>query len=551
MLQRKVMVIGVDAATLDLVRPWAGEGRLPNFQRFLENAACPLRSTVPMVSAAAWSTFATGLNPGKHGIIDFCQLEPDRYEARFVNARHRHGATFWEIAGQAGIRGGIINVPVTYPPRPYNGFIVSGVLSPSPNRKMTSPPELFDELMEACPDYAIDANVANTSGRDVRLLFLQRSLACIKTRQQAAVALYRKHRPPLFCVVFTITDRLCHYFWRYLELNRAGRHTSETEKLLGESIFAAYSKIDEAIGALVDVAGDDTDVFILSDHGSGPRSGGINMRNLLLQHGLLTKIRSGLLRRTIRRTINTVARSAPTSLKSWAKTRLAATTSRAASSVACGGIDFSRTQAYPVGEAAGLFVNLKGRQPQGIVEPGAEYEAVRDRLIDILSNLTDPDTNRPIASKVHRREEIWSGPYVKRLPDVVMEQEVKHYDTRLNPEVENEDIFYSLDGLEPTSLYHSGQHTRNGLLMAMGPHIRRCPELPQADIADVPATILALTGCEIPECFDGRVLTEMLTDDVEIPGRRSGGADDGDDQEVFSEEEKAIVEERLKGLGYL
>ncbi len=114
MPQRKVMIIGLDALTLDLVQPWARAGLLPNLKRFMdEGSSGLLRSTVPIMSPAAWSTFATGLNPGKHGIIDFCQLAHDSYQASFPNSTHRRGASFWEIAGRQGVSGGVINVPIT------------------------------------------------------------------------------------------------------------------------------------------------------------------------------------------------------------------------------------------------------------------------------------------------------------------------------------------------------------------------------------------------------------------------------------------------------
>ena len=126
------MVIGLDAVTLELLRPWAEEGRLPNLARFLgDGASGPLRSTVPPNSPAAWSTFATGMNPGQHGILGFHQFLPEEYEPHLMNAASRRGETFWEIAGRHGLRGGVINLPFTFPPRPYNGFLITGVLTPS------------------------------------------------------------------------------------------------------------------------------------------------------------------------------------------------------------------------------------------------------------------------------------------------------------------------------------------------------------------------------------------------------------------------------------
>jgi len=547
---KKVMVIGLDAATLDLVRPWAAAGRLPNLRRFMEQGAFgPLRSTLPVMSPAAWSTFATGVNPGKHGIIDFCQLAPDNYEARFVNARDRRGRTFWEIAGDHGCQGGVINVPITYPPRAYSGFIISGVLSPGVRREMASPPEAFDELLAASPDYAVDVDLLAAGGGDVREQFLQRALRTTEARTQAAVGLYRRYRPAMFCVVFMAADRISHYFWHYYEAAKAGERPPDDR--LGQAIGLVYEKLDEAVGALLAEADDDTDVLILSDHGAGPLRKGLNMRKVLARAGLLAEVRPGLLNRLVKGRIEAFARVAPTSLKSRIKARMGGLARRAATVVARSGIDFSRTRAYPTGDSAGVFVNLRGRQPKGLVEPGDEYEAVRDEIIKVFSELADPQTHRRVAKKVYRREEAFSGPCLEALPDVIMEQKDYLYATTLVSEAGGDEVFYDLPDPGASGLHRHGDHRRDGVVMALGPHIRP-GEVCGAEIADVPATVLALLGCPIPADFDGRALTEMFTDDVPPPERMDDGQGaDGSGGEVYSEEDRKAIEERLKGLGYL
>ncbi|OPX23268.1 MAG: hypothetical protein B1H04_03865 [Planctomycetales bacterium 4484_123] len=547
MAQRSVMVIGLDSATLELVRPWSDQGRLPNLARFLRRGAHgTLLSTLPAISPAAWSTFATGLNPGKTGIVDFCQVSAHSYQASFVSSSVVRGRQFWQIAGEQGVRGGILNVPVTYPPRPFNGFIITGLLSPGVNRQMASPPEVFDDLMEASPDYAVDVNVTADGVRDIKAVFLETTLKVIEARKQAALGLYRKHRPPLFVVAFTASDRICHYFWNYHAAATAGQDLQGPEARYGQAIRLVYEALDEAVGALAAEAGDQTDVLILSDHGAGPLLKGINLRKVLARAGLLVESRPSMLKGAIER----FAKVAPMGLKSWIKAHLKGLTRRAASVVALSGIDFTRTRAYPSGDSAGIFVNLKGRQPQGTVAPGAEYETVRDEVIAAVEAVVDPETGKPVAAKVHRREEVWSGPALENLPDLIMEQREMLYDTRLINEARGDDIFYPLPQPTRTKLFHVGGHRREGLFLAMGPHIRRA-ETRNAQIADVPATVLALLGCEIPEDFDGRVLEEILTDDVQVPGRTAPPSATPAPEAELSEEERRAVEERLKGLGYI
>jgi predicted AlkP superfamily phosphohydrolase/phosphomutase len=197
-----------------------------------------------------------------------------------------------------------------------------------------------------------------------------------------------------------------------------------------------------------------------------------------------------------------------------------------------------------------VFVNLRGRQPGGIVAAGAEYEAVRDEVIAVLSALTGPDGQK-VARKVYRREEVFTGPCSERLPDVIMAQRDYLYATTLVSEGGGDKVFYPLPDEGAKGLHRHGDHRPDGILLARGPHIRQA-ELADPQIADVPATVLALLGVPIPEDFDGRVLTEMLTEDIELSAPSPAVlADEGPGREVLTEEEARAVRDRLKGLGYL
>ena len=544
------MVIGLDGATLQLVKPWAAEGRLPNLAEFLASgAAGALRSTLPPDSPTAWSTFATGLNPGQHGVLSFYQWRPDAYKPEVMNASRRRGATFWEIAGRHGIRGGVLNVPVTFPPRAYNGFLISGLLTPTVGRRMASPPEIFDDLKAASPRYAIDVDMIAGGGRDPET-FLRQVLANLQARVEAALGLYSRHRPALFCVVFVAADRICHYFWPFLEAARAGRAVTAAQKRLGGAIQRVYEELDKAVGALVAAAGDDTDVIVMSDHGAGGLRKRLDLRNLLAREGLLVKRPARPAEGLRRYAVSVFAHHAPPALKRWSKSLFPMLAHRAVGILAAQGIDFHRTKAYPAGATQGVFVNLRGRQPSGIVEPGADYESVRDRIIAVLSGLCDPDTGRPVARAVYRREEVWSGECLGQLPDVIMEQEDNVYSVPMFVQGGSEDVFCPLPELNWSALQPLGGHRRDGLLLARGPHIRRA-EPHGANMADVPATILALLGCPIPENFDGRVLSEILTDDVMVTDRTARADAGGEGADGLTEQERAAVEKRLRGLGYV
>ena len=138
MTTRKVAVFGLDGITFDLLQPWLDEGRLPNLARLLaEGAGGPLRSTIPPVSASAWPSFMTGTNPGQHSLIDFTYPAQDSYEIRVSNGLTVAVPAVWQIAGAAGKQAGVVSLPMTYPPRPMNGFMLCSFLTPSPDSEYT------------------------------------------------------------------------------------------------------------------------------------------------------------------------------------------------------------------------------------------------------------------------------------------------------------------------------------------------------------------------------------------------------------------------------
>ncbi len=552
MPKSKLMIIGLDAATLRLVEPMAAEGKLPNLAKFMAGAAVgELASTLPAASPASWSTFATGMNPGGHGIISFVQMPQDSYAPCFLNASNRRGRTFWEIAGEEGVRCGIMNVPVTYPPRPCNGFVVGCLLSPSVSPNMVSPPELLNDLLETSPHYVIDIDVAARPGRDVRELMLKRALEAVACRQRAAIGLYRKHRPDLFCVVFTEIDRICHYFWTAHEAWRSGRTAEGLETRLGQAIEAVYQRTDEAVGAVLAEVGDDTDVLIVSDHGAGPVRTGLNMRRALAAEGLFGEVRPSLGRRLFKRSLYLGVKMMPTRLRARIKSTLPGLSSKTAGLVVETGVDWRRTLAYPCGDSGGIFVNLRGRQPMGTVAQ-EDYETVRDRIIRALEVLVDPNTGRRVMRKVHRREEIWSGPCLERLPDVLAEQEEQTYDTPLAlPTCASpDDLFYSLPPSLPTIRHRDGGHTRDGLIMAKGPDIKP-GRIEGARMLDVAPTVMAMLGCAVPAHFEGKVLTQMLQQQIEVKSLDDSQSGGGGSATALSSAEQQAVADRLRGLGYI
>lgn len=166
----RVLVIGLDGATFDLITPWVQQGLLPNVSRFMaEGCHAELRSIYNATSPLAWSTIVTGYNPGKHGIFYFTEKRRDSYGIRYINASFRKQKTIWKLLSESGKRVGVVNVPMTYPPEAVNGVMISGIDTPSTHNCFTYPPELADEIQSQVGDYIIDLRLRGTRGKETTI----------------------------------------------------------------------------------------------------------------------------------------------------------------------------------------------------------------------------------------------------------------------------------------------------------------------------------------------------------------------------------------------
>lgn len=156
----RLLILGLDGATFDLVHPWVREGLLPTFAGLLtEGAWGPLRSVPNMNTAPAWTTFMTGKNPGKHGVFWFAEEGERPGEVRFVSAADRQATSLWRLLSDGGRKVAVVNVPLTYPAEPVNGFMVSGFDAPSTaSPGFSRPVDLIHELERQCGRYILHAD---------------------------------------------------------------------------------------------------------------------------------------------------------------------------------------------------------------------------------------------------------------------------------------------------------------------------------------------------------------------------------------------------------
>jgi predicted AlkP superfamily phosphohydrolase/phosphomutase len=571
----RVFMIGWDGATFDLIHPWVREGKLPHIARLMQAGVHgPLQSTLPSWTFTAWSSFLTGNNPGKHGLYDFFRPVPGSYELEFTHGGHRHGASFWQLLSAAGRHVVSVSVPCTFPPEPVNGAMISGfdVLGSGPGAYVDArgmyPPGLFDELKQHVGLYPLDAKVMKEINEGRPEGVLERIEDTI--RRKAAVAKYLLRSRPWDCFMmhFGESDGAGHHFWKYMD--PASPLYSTQPAGMGDAILRVYQALDRQVGELTAELPADTTVLMMSDHGFGGVSNWVLYPNWWLHDRGLLSFRSGLKRRLARSLDNlklwAVGHLSP-KVKRWLYRRAKGQLARLEAHVRYGTIHWPATRAYfdenPYYPS--LRVNLKGRQPQGVVEPGKEYAELRDRLIRELEALRHPETGEPVVEKALRREEVYAGPRVDVAPDIVVKWALHQgysYAFRISSKSPRRRWIEQADpGYAHNQHYYggkSGTHRDHGIFVGSGPGVRRGGRVEGARIMDLAPTILHLVGVPVPEDMDGRVLQEILAECTAAPvrdqatnGRATAGAAGVVNGDGYSCEEEAKVAERLTALGYL
>jgi len=432
----KVLVLGLDGATLDVVRPLAQAGRLPNLAHWLrEGVAAPLASTTPPVSFPAWSSLATGLTPGEHGLFDFTQKIPGAYRIRFTNAGDRRGETLFARASRAGARVLCLGMPATFPPDPVNGLQVSGFDAPvstGTDARSASDAGLYRAIAARTgpwmtPDLdegTHDAGWHERAPAVLRARIARKTAFALEALR--ALGMGRAgdgSAPELACIVFSESDTAQHHFWRDFD-PASPRHDPGASAARRDAIPSVYEALDAACGALREAMGDDALCLVVSDHGAGGASDRVVHANArLAECGLLarTPARALAADRVMRAARDLALRALPPRLAQRAFRALPGAAARVEGTARFGGLDWARTLAFSeeANTQPGVWLNLRDREAAGCVAP-ADAERVRREVIDALLDWKLPGGG-PVVAWARPREEVYAGPCVVRAPDVVFE----------------------------------------------------------------------------------------------------------------------------------
>lgn len=536
----KLLIIGFDGATFDLIRPWAEQGYLPNLARLMQTGVHGnLRSTLPPVTSPAWPTFMTGCNPGKHGVFDF--IQPQGANFSLVNSTRIKQPTLWQRLSRLGCRVGVLNVPVTYPPQPLNGFMVTGILSPT-NATICYPETLIGRHEADLGKYRVAPNVQYKPGIEAE--FAEDIYDLVRAQGDWGLTFMQQEAWDVLMVHFIALDIMKHALWRFMDHTHPRYEPTEYE----HAIRNGYALVDTYIGRMLDQLPADTSVIVMSDHGFGPLHKMVNLNIYLMQTGLLalksdawTQLKSFAFQHGITPT-GAFRIASRIGIQNLA-TRVSKNTRNqiVGKFLSFDSVDWSRTMAYSMGHVGQVYLNMAGREPEGIVA-AAEYDSARQEVADALQELRDED-GRCLVTDIIPREETYHGPYTRFGPDLHLI--LDDYNIIAYP-------LFATEGKIITQQIRgdSGCHRSEGIFIAHGPNIQPGVTLPESNILDLAPTILHLLGERVPAIFDGRVLQEIFVKEAAVTYSDEEASYAFADQSLAAED-TAQVEERLRGLGYL
>lgn len=542
-----VAVIGLDGADWNILQPLLDAGRLPVLAGLMNRGAwARLKSVEPPVSSAAWTSMCTGVNPGAHGILGFARM--DGYGSQIIRSGDVRAPQLWDILRAAGLRSLVTNLPNLYPPVDVNGVMVTGMLTPDAASRWVHPKPLQESLLHAGLGFAPRPTVRELhrlGAEDAR-----RVLGESAALQGRTVLRLLREGP--FGLVFTVLDTgdLAHHAY----LGRAHAEAVETGQALldtsaGSIIAKHLDDLDELLGEITRALPADAAILVVSDHGFEPKPKTVYLNQWLATNGYLQRSRFGGSKDAMNWRKRTVAELlGKLKLGPLARLLPSGVRERQVAVPRLGRIlhapspNWRRTRAFldPTALGAGIRINLAGREPQGTVSPGPEYESLRDELISRLLAWREPGTDLPVITHAWKREDIHPGPHNGAEPDVIV---------RYRPDLKAAHT-YDPALIAPAEPDQAAWHSAEGVIIAAGPGIGPSGDLGAADIRDVAPTVLTLLGIAPPEHMEGRALA-CLTAEVREQAQVVALEDGVSAGSGLSGEDEAEVTARLEDLGYL
>jgi len=554
--KNKIAIIGYDGATWDIIDPLIKEGKLPNLKKIMdEGVKGNLISPVDSNSFAAWAEFATGVNIDKHSIFCSQKREPGSYGFSLVNSGDIKAKTLWRTISDQDGKVVIVNVPMTYPPEEVKGFLVSGIIAPEKSI-FTYPEYLTEELLKQ--EYSVEEVLFANKTYNNNTQLLKAVIECEEKRLETALKLMEKIDWELFVVVFTGLDRIQHFFWHSMDRDHP-LHDPTAPEEVRQAIPDFYQLLDKFMGRILKKVPPNTNIMVISDHGFETylkifslnrwlnkegylrwnRETGYRLKKLILS--LMDRFR---LKNIIKKII--MARATEELRK----------TARDTSTLE--GIDWSKTQAYS-GDNGHISINLKGREPKGIVETGEEYQKLIREIQRKLKEETNLDTGEKLFGEVFIREKIFKGKNTNNIPDIILKSRIKG----LVPTARLDTKWGLLTSISEfikgkkrfISAQHNGAFSREGIFVCCGTGIKKIEKKIALKMMDIFPTVLYLLDKVIPTNLDGKIKDKIFDENfVESRSPKFEGTSEKEPllkTERISKSEEEKIKKKLETLGYL
>jgi predicted AlkP superfamily phosphohydrolase/phosphomutase len=457
-MTKKTFIIGLDCAEPGLVFD-KYKDKLPNIASLIDKGfSAPMRSTDPPITVPAWSAMMSGKSPGALGLYGFRNRQNYNYnQLALADSGQMKEPRLWDLMTKAGKTSIVIGVPQTYPVKPLKGYMVSGIMTPSMEKEFTFPKWLKDDLMRIAPDYMIDADDFRTENKE-RLL--KDIYNMTRARFKFIRYMLETRRWDFFMFVEIGLDRIQHAFWHYQAVDsRDYVKGNRYEK----AVLKYYQYLDFEIGTLLKRLDNTTDVIIVSDHGAKTMMGGVCFNEWLIKEGYL------VLKAQPRQSVKLSSKM----------------------------VDWNKTRAWAEGGYYGrCFINVKGREPKGIV-PAKEYDALRDELKSKIESMKD-ESGADIGNQVFKPQELYRR--INGIPPDLLVY-FSGLSRRSIGNVGMNTIFTFKSGIGPDG----ANHARNGVFIIKGENIK--PEKKELiNILDVVPTVLKRMGMSVPEDVGGGVI---------------------------------------------
>ena len=504
----KVLVIGLDGGTWNIIEPLVKEGKLPTIAKLMEEGVHgDLESAIPHITFPAWKCYSTGKNPGKLGVYWFTGVDIEKQKIIFNNSTSFKSKELWDYLSANNMVCGILDMPTTYPPKKINGFMVSGE---APTKSKYTYPESLEKELKDKFDYKI--NPEHPAGVDMDLHILD-TKEVIKQRFVVAKYLLEKFKPAFFHVTIFHIDGIQHFFWKYME---------KKDVKYGKVIEDSWKLIDDGIKTLLEEFGDEKIyVVLMSDHGFTSVKGTFQISQWLIEKRyLILKNRRLVLPSIIPKLGLNRDRMFLITNKLRIASLIRGITSRERRQKILGRffppgadvvdrnpleslIDWEKSKVIPIPQGP-LYINTN------VIAPGREYEMFRNKLIEEIRSIENPENGEKLAKGVYKKEEIYTGKYVYRAPDIVILPNEGH---------EIATAASSKDMWDFSRRQWSGCHRLHGIFVVNGPGVKKGVKIMDTRIIDLAPTLLHIFDLPIPKDVDGRVLKELFEEDSELVKR--------------------------------